>query len=40
MDLKRQKCLVVGRSISGVAAAKFLLSRGASVSVYDELESE
>ena len=40
MDLKRQKFLVFGLSKSGVAAAKFLLSRGASVSVYEELESE
>lgn len=40
MDLKRQKFLVFGLSKSGVSAAKFLLSRGADVSVYEELESE
>lgn len=40
MDLKRQKFLVFGLSKSGMSAAKFLLSRGVDVSVYEELESD
>lgn len=40
MDLKRQKFLVLGLSKSGEAAAKFLLSRGAKVQVYDDVDSE
>ena len=40
MDLKRQKYLVLGLSKSGEAAAKYLLSNGSKVFVYDDVESE
>lgn len=40
MYLKRQSFLVFGLSKSGKAAAKYLLSQGALVYVYDEIESE
>ena len=40
MDIKRQKFLVMGLSKSGEAAATFLLSRGAHVGIYDDLDSE
>ncbi len=40
MDLKRQTFLVLGLSKSGDAATRFLLSQGAKVLVFDDLESE
>ena len=40
MDIKRQSFLVMGLSKSGEAAAKFLLSQGGRVGVYDDLECE
>ncbi|MBQ2741108.1 MAG: UDP-N-acetylmuramoyl-L-alanine--D-glutamate ligase [Clostridia bacterium] len=40
MDIKRQKFLVMGLSKSGEAAATFLLSQGARVGIYDDLDSE
>ena len=40
MDLKRQTFLVLGLSKSGDAATRFLLSQGAKVLIFDDLESE
>lgn len=40
MDIRRQKFLVMGLSKSGEAAATFLLSQGAHVGIYDDLENE
>ena len=40
MDLKRQRFLVLGLSKSGEAAAKFLLSKGSKVFIYDDVDSE
>ncbi len=40
MYLKKQSFLVFGLSKSGRAAAKFLLSKGASVYIYDDIVSE
>ena len=40
MYIKRQSFLVFGLSRSGKAAAQYLLSHGATVYVYDEIESE
>ena len=40
MDIRRQKFLVMGLSKSGEAAATFLLSQGARVGIYDDLENE
>lgn len=39
MYLKRQKFVVFGLSKSGIAASEFLLSQGAKVYLYEELES-
>ncbi len=40
MDIRRQKFLVMGLSKSGEAATTFLLSQGARVGIYDDLENE
>ncbi len=40
MYFKRQAFLVLGLSKSGRAAAEFLLSRGAAVYIYDDIQSE